>query len=141
MEQQQEAPREALVRRGAIFHSDAFDDIDHGKFFVIIGVSEDCVVGLFFINSNINSFICGKPDLYALQYTIKAKDYESFLRYDSFVSCSSLRRFPLDRFEASITSGRTECKGQLREEHLQDILKLVKDSPVFSKRDREAFFS
>ena len=38
------------IRRGTILHSYMFEDIGHGKFFVVIGVNEKYVVGFFFIN-------------------------------------------------------------------------------------------
>ena len=40
-----------LIKRGAIPHSETFDFVDHGKFFVIMGVSHGEVAGFFFINS------------------------------------------------------------------------------------------
>jgi len=39
------------IKRGDILLSD-FDGIDHQKFFVVMGVSEDAICGFFFINSN-----------------------------------------------------------------------------------------
>ena len=39
------------IKRGTIFHSTIFEDIDHGKFFVVIGEDDRCLVGFFFINS------------------------------------------------------------------------------------------
>ena len=42
-----------LIKRGAILHSETFDFVDHGKFFVIMGVSHGEVAGFFFINSGI----------------------------------------------------------------------------------------
>lgn len=35
------------IRRGQIFHSTMFDDIDHGKFFVVVGVTDEEVAGFF----------------------------------------------------------------------------------------------
>ena len=42
---------ESSIGRGDILLSE-FDGIDHQKFFVVMGVSEDKVCGFFFINSN-----------------------------------------------------------------------------------------
>ena len=44
------------IQRGDILLSD-FAGIDHRKFFVVMGVSEDKVCGFFFINSNIHPAI------------------------------------------------------------------------------------
>lgn len=45
---------EEVVRRGQILYSDIFEEIDHAKFFVVIGVTEDAIAGFFYINSEIN---------------------------------------------------------------------------------------
>ena len=37
------------VRRGSILLSDSFEDIDHAKFFAVIGVYENRIAGFFFI--------------------------------------------------------------------------------------------
>ena len=60
---------EIQIARGTILHSTMFQNIDHGKFFVIVGVSKDYVAGFFFINSRVNihietnrlSLICNIP--------------------------------------------------------------------------------
>lgn len=58
---------EELVHRGQILNSDIFEDIDHAKFFVVIGVSEDSVAGFFYINSEINRFINTKDEQLLMQ--------------------------------------------------------------------------
>ena len=57
---------ESSITRGTILHSTIFEEIDHGKYFVIIGVSEEQIAGFFFINSiytqasnqNLSNFQC-----------------------------------------------------------------------------------
>ena len=56
-----------LIKRGAILHSETFDFVGHGKFFVIMGVSHGEVAGFFFINSGINKWIQGKEEMLAMQ--------------------------------------------------------------------------
>ena len=63
------------IQRGAILHSTMFDEIDHGKYFVVIGVSEKYIAGFFFINSNIHPTISNKPEQLAMQYPLKHSDY------------------------------------------------------------------
>lgn len=75
---------ESVICRGAILHSTQFDDIDHGKFFVVIGVSQDCVVGFFFINSNIHPALRNRPEQLAMQYPMRRKDY---------LSCGTIHSF------------------------------------------------
>ena len=90
-----ELPRtliESRIDRGAILHSTMFENIDHGKLFVIVGVNEEHVAGFFFINSNINIHIEGKQEQMDMQYPLRKADY-SFLRYDSFLSATRIEKY------------------------------------------------
>ena len=127
------------IRRGSIFHSTFFEDIDHGKFFIIMGVDKDWVAGFFFINSGIHPTIMNKPEQLALQYLIKHKEY-SFLRYDSFVEASGLILKSREEICRSIECGITEFKGTLNTEDLENILDMVRKSKLFSKKDKQRFF-
>ena len=73
------------IQRGTILHSTLFEYIDHGKFFVIVGVTKDYVAGFFFVNSNINKYIWSKPEQLAMQCVLRHSNYD-FLNYDSFLS-------------------------------------------------------
>ena len=35
------------IKRGTILHSNMFENIGHGKFFVVIGVTEEYIAGFF----------------------------------------------------------------------------------------------
>ena len=65
---------ESKIDRGVILHSTMFENIDHGKFFVIIGVNADYVAGFFFINSKINIHIEGKQEQLDMQYPLRKKE-------------------------------------------------------------------
>ena len=69
--------------------SDSFDNINHAKFFAIMGVYQDMIAGFFFINSRIHPIIERKPELFDMQYPLRKKDY-AFLRYDSFLGANEL---------------------------------------------------
>lgn len=129
----------SVIRRGTILHSDIFEDIDHGKFFVIIGVDGDDIAGFFFINSNIHRSIMGKPEQLAMQYQLRHKDY-NFLRYDSFLCATNVVVRSKSELTESITAGRTTIKGELRKRHLEDVLGMVRDSRLFSKVEKRRFF-
>lgn len=58
------------IKRGDILLSE-FDGIDHRKFFVVMGVSEDKICGFFFINSNIHPAIFNKQEQLNLQYPLR----------------------------------------------------------------------
>ncbi|PNE28547.1 hypothetical protein BHU09_06465 [Tannerella sp. oral taxon 808] len=132
----------ALIKRGSIFHSkdDRFREIGHGKYFVVIGVSQTRVVGFFFINSNINPKEWKNSARFALQYPIRARDYPSFLRHDSFIGCASLQEWAYDDLLDSIMRGQTEYKATLHESHLRDILEQARQSEVFSEEEIESYF-
>ena len=108
---------ENTIQRGDILLSD-FEGIDHQKFFAVMGVSEDRICGFFFINSNINHFIFNKPELLNLQYPMRQQDY-SFLRYDSFLSASSVKVRSLASLSEEILKGTTKIIGRMKEGHIK----------------------
>lgn len=130
---------ESNIRRGAILHSDMFEEIGHGKFFVVMGVTEDFIAGFFFINSNINRSLFGKQEQLDMQYPLRHADYD-FLRYDSFLCASSLIRRQRNYIVQSIAFGKTNFVGNLKEEHLNEVLEMARKSRLFSKADKERFF-
>ena len=72
---------QVLVERGQILYSNIFTNIDHPKFFVIIGVTEDEVAGFFYINSRINTNVNAKEEQLRLQYPISKDDYDFSFHY------------------------------------------------------------
>lgn len=131
---------EGLIKRGAILHSTMFNDIDHGKFFVIIGVSKNLVVGFFFINTNIHKSLYGKKEQFALQYPLKHSDY-TFLRYNSYLCATDIITRDRKYIAESIKSGKTQYIGELKQEHIEDVLDMVRNSKLFSKIEKETYFS
>lgn len=137
-----EIPESAIsdqIRRGVILHSDMFEDIDHGKFFVVMGVSKDFIAGFFFINSNIHRSLFGKQEQLNMQYPLKKSDY-NFLKYDSFLCASSLIRRHKNYICQSISYGETKFIGNLKEEHIEEVLQMARESRLFSKKDKQDFF-
>lgn len=127
------------VRRGQILHSEIFDNIDHAKFFVVIGVTDDEVAGFFYINSRVNSLVNRKPEQLAMQYPIYAKDY-GFLRYDSFICATNIVTRPKHILTRSISEGKTTFIDSLKAEHLNELLEKVRKSRLFSKYEKKRFF-
>ena len=127
------------IRRGQIFHSYMFDDIDHGKFFVVIGVTEEEVAGFFYVNSNINSNVITKQEQYAMQYPILAQDYD-FLKYDSYINATNIITRSKKELSESISAGRTSLVDSLKSKHLNDLLEKVRKSRLFSKIEKRNFF-
>ena len=129
---------EKEVRRGRIIHSYNFENIDHGKFFVIIGVTQDSIVGFFFINSNINYFN-RKQKLLEMQYPLLKRDY-GFLDYDSFLCCTEITKLNKKKLSDSFSTKVSEYKGALQQEHLDDVLNLVRQSKLFTDEEKEIYF-
>lgn len=129
---------EENIGRGDILLSE-FDGIDHRKFFVVMGVSEGKVCGFFFINSNIHPVIFNKQEQLNLQYPMLHRDYE-FLKYDSFLSASSVIERKLSDISLGIKNGTTMIIGKMKEEHVTDVLEMVRASKVISDRHKRMFF-
>lgn len=126
------------VERGAIFLSGIFLNIDHPKFFVVVGVSADAVAGFFFVNSNINRYIQGKPALLAMQMPMKHAVY-NFLKYDSFLSATSIERVPVHVLTDTIKNGSTKLVGHLQPDDLNLLLEAARSSRLFSKFEKQKF--
>ena len=126
------------IGRGDILLSE-FDGIDHRKFFVVMGVSEEKVRGFFFINSNIHPAIFNKQEQLELQYPLMSRDY-SFLKYDSFLCASSV----IERSVADISDGirnqTTMVIGRMKDEHINDVVEMVRASKVISERHKRLYF-
>ncbi len=129
-----------FIRRGAILHSEMFEDIGHGKFFAVIGVSAGKVAGFFFINSRIHPVIMRRPAQLAMQYQLRRRDY-SFLRYDSFLCATVIQEIPVERLAASAASGETTHVGQLTAEDLAAVLEACRASDLFSNSAKRKYFS
>lgn len=130
---------DSTIRRGQIFHSSIFDDIDHGKFFVVIGVTDNEVAGFFYINSNINPNVNRKQEQTLMQYKILAQDY-NFLKHDSYINATNIITRSKKELNESVTAGRTSLIDSLKNEHLTQLLEKVRNSKLFSPIEKKKFF-
>lgn len=128
-----------VIKRGQILHSENFVDIGHGKFFVIIGITDDSIVGFFFINSNVNKYLFNKPELLAMQYPMRKEDY-GFLRYDSFLCATKILKLNKQDIVSGLQNGTVQIISQLIQEHLDDVLSMVRNSDLFKEREKRLFF-
>ena len=126
------------ITRGDILLSE-FDGIDHRKFFVVMGVSEEKVCGFFFINSNIHPAIFNKQEQLNLQYPLRHIDYP-FLKYDSFLNASSVIERKISDISLGIRNKTTYVIGRMKDEHVNDVVEMVKASKVISERHKKMFF-
>lgn len=91
------------------------EGVDHLKFFVVVGVSDDriCVCSVV-INSAINPFILRRPHLLSRQVQILNERY-SFLSHDSYVNCAQPLKGTSDFFKGY------KRVGQLTEDDIQQV--------------------
>lgn len=130
---------ESLVKRGSILYSDIFKNIDHPKFFVVIGVDNNSVAGFFYVNSDINRKINTKEEQLLMQYPLTPNDYP-FLSHNSYICATSITKIPIEILALSIKEQHTILKGFLKEEHLAELLSKVKSSKLFSNIDKKKYF-
>ena len=71
-----------------------------------------------------------------MQYPLRHSDY-GFLKYDSFLCASNIIKRHRNYIAHSIVNGETEFVGNLREEHLNDVLEMARCSRLFSKIDKK----
>jgi len=133
--------KDELIKRGYIFHSYKFENIEHGKFFVVIGEDKNNYVGYFFINSNRNPYISGKPKLFDMQIPIKKSVYSSFLTHDSYISCHEISKISKNKLREQINMGITQYKEHLIKEDVKILLESLKNSDLYSEEEKEQFFS
>jgi len=129
-----------LIKRGNIFHSYEFKNIEHGKFFVIIGEDNDNYVGYFFINSNINQNISKKTEFFEMQMLIKKSVYSSFLRYDSYIACHKISLISKNKFSEQLNKGIIQYKENLTKEDEERLLDAVRNSDLYSEMEKETYF-
>lgn len=127
------------IRRGSVLLSDSFEDIDHAKFFAVMGIYEDRIAGFFFINSRIHPIVQTKPGQFAMQYQLRRKDYD-FLRYDSFLGANELLTRSVSDLVKTMRNGQTSIVGQLTDKDLTAVLEACRESRLFSAKEKRQFF-
>ena len=125
------------IDRGTILLG-RFSNIDHPKFFVVIGVYEDTVAGYFFINSNINTNVIKGQEQLKLQYVIRPSDYP-FLDYDSYICATTIKPYNKKDIVEGVMKGSVKIKDRLKDEHLNEILGLTRASKLFSPDEKRKY--
>ena len=128
-----------VVERGQILHSDIFLDIDHPKFFVVIGVSDEEVAGFFYINSRINTSVNRKQEQLDLQYPLYTTDY-AFLDHNSFICATNVLTISKRQIVQSIVDKHTKVIGCMRDDHVNELLCKLRSSRLFSNYIKKKYF-
>lgn len=127
------------MTRGDIIHSSDICGIDHGKFFVVLGVTQTSVVGFFFINSIVNKYLENVPGQLELQLIIRPCDY-NFLRHDSFVCGSSLQEIPLNELDRQQQDGTAVFVDRLRDDDMKALMDVCRKSKLYTTRQKKLYF-
>ena len=109
------------------------------KFFVVVGEDADCIVGYFFINSNINRYVQRQKLLFDMQMQIKRSNYP-FLAYDSFIGAHELKTISKTTLSNELQSGETQIKGRLTDDDLNRLLDFARSSDIFSQYEKDTYF-
>lgn len=75
-----------------------------------------------------------------MQYPLLKRDYK-FLDYDSFLCCTEITLLDKKELSDSFSTKVTEYKGVLQQEHLDDVLTLVRNSKLFTDEEKEIYFT
>ena len=129
----------STLTKGNVFLGE-FTGIEHKKFFIIIGLSEDklylCSV---YINSSIPNFIYNRQELLNLQVPIKRSKY-AFLKHDSFVSCNTQLKYGFADINNWIDNGKCQYIGDIDNEDLNNITSTLLESGLLTQKEIELYF-
>lgn len=62
------------------------------------------------------------------------------MKYDSFLCATNIIKRPISYITESLESGNTRFIGNMKEEHLKEVLEKARLSRLFSQKDKEQFF-
>ena len=127
--------RDLSISPGAVFIG-PWDGVDHEKFLIIGGVSEDRIlVCTVMINSRINQYIMKRPNLLACQVELKSVDYD-FLTHDSYANCAQPIKAKLELF---MVDDLKYC-GLLNAPDLQQVQQQIIASGALTAEEIAMFF-
>ena len=128
--------RDLSIAPGAVFIG-PWADIDHEKFLIIAGVSEDRIlVCSVMINSEINQYIQRRPRMLSCQVPLKGDDYE-FLTHDSFANCAQ----PIKAKQESFMVDEMKYCGILNESDLTQVQQRIIASGTLTVDEMRTFFN
>jgi hypothetical protein len=127
--------RDLSITPGSVFIG-PWADIDHEKFLVIAGVSNDRIlVCSVLINSEVNPYIQRRPRMLSCQVTLKGDDYD-FLDHDSYANCAQPIKAKLESF---MVDNMKYC-GFLNETDLMQVQQRIIASGTLTVDEMNTFF-
>lgn len=102
------------------------------KMNVVVGFSEDYwAVATVLVNSKSYGV---SPELADCQYPIKAADYPSFVKHDSFINCAKIFEIEKSRIKKD-----GEYKHELTETDLNNVIKCIEETGVVEPKLKKKF--
>lgn len=109
------------------------------KYWIIVGVTaEEVELATVYINTRPNDFILRNPTLSEAQFPITA-DSRRLVEYNCYANCSELKRKGAADIQQLIDEHPEYVRGELYPEEIDHMLKLVRESPNISNRDKRRF--
>ena len=129
-----------LLCRGNIFHGDIFPDIDHGKYFAVVGEDGNNLIGAFFINSEVNTNVIRTQEQHDLQMPLTNTRYQFLSKDLSYLNCAYLVRIDKDSLRAHINTRKVTYRATLEEGDMDYILNKLRASELYTKAEKNTFF-
>lgn len=123
-----------VIQVGDVFLNE-FENIDHKKYIVVLGISEDKESFCFlFINSKIHPSIFKKQFQLDLQIQIK-REKNLFLKYDSIANCVSVYHMDIKTFTDNLTKNTSKVIGKIDD----DSISIIRNAVINSGLQTRAF--
>lgn len=105
------------------------------KKLIIIGYDKenDTYYGSIFINTNMNPKSGLSPEFFASQYLIRKENYDSFLRYDSYVDCAGIIACSTEK----LLSG--DYYGTLNDEDQTNIWNILETTETLTTKQKKRY--
>lgn len=133
------ARKEAIERHlvpGAVIRIPVrFPDQTKPKFLILVADDEPDVWS-FIINSEINSFVLGKPHLLQCQVKVDSKSHP-FLSYDSHAACEKVLRLRRDEVIRDLLSDASGTSGHISQDVKEQICAAVKFAKTLSPDEKK----
>lgn len=132
------AKRKIDLGKSILLYIEDFD-IDHEKFVILVANSiDDIDVGYVTINSIINENVNYNTYLKSLNIKI-LKSEHSFLKYDSFVDCSELRKFDKQELINYLKKNPEKAVGNIEKNLFKKIKRTISKAGTIDKFTKKRF--
>ncbi len=109
------------------------------KRFVVLGTdSEGNLVGVVFINTNINWKVIRTFELQKLQYYIEAEKND-FIDRNCYIDCSEIIELPKEDVVTGIINSPGNVLGKVSDEQFKLIIDFIKQSPKITPKHRKKY--